>query len=101
MLDKGTVYISKNADVYDLLDNDDIDKLEQLVKEEKAHKYKKDDFTKAFRSDLVHDLDLLKKVLKDLWTLLLRKTPSLTVLFCRLGKHTILSKKQNGCVYRV
>lgn len=36
MYDGGTVYISKDIDVYDLLDNDDIDALERSIEEEKA-----------------------------------------------------------------
>ena len=44
MYEDGTVYISKKVDVYDLLDNDDIEKLEQYVEEEKAQKYDARDF---------------------------------------------------------
>lgn len=92
MLDKGTVYISKNVDVYELLDNDDIDKLEQLVEEEKAHKYKKGDFSAKFRDDLVHDLNLLKE-LKELWAFV-TEDPKLNRFISLLKKHAILSKNK-------
>ncbi len=92
MLDKGTVYISKNVDVYDLLDNDDIDKLDQLVEEEKAHKYKKEDFTKDFRDDLVHDLELLKN-LKERWASV-TEDPKLNHFISLLSKHKILAKNK-------
>ena len=66
MFDAGTVYISKRVDVYELLDSDDLDTLEQLVEEEKAQKYPARDFRKDFKSDLLHDLDILKEIEK-LW----------------------------------
>ena len=37
MYNDGTVYISKKANVYDLLDNDDFDKLESLVDEARGN----------------------------------------------------------------
>ena len=70
MYKQGTVYISKKVNVYDLLDNDDIDKLEKLVDEEKAHKYLSKDFGKynggLFIDDLQHDLEILKQV-REIW----------------------------------
>lgn len=92
MLDQGTVYISKTADVYELLDNDDLEKLEQLVEEEKAHKYKRDDFTKAFREDLVHDLALLRE-LHTLWEPV-SDDPKLNRFVSLLEKHPILGKNR-------
>jgi len=66
MYKKGTVYISKKVDVYELLDNDNIDRLEKLVSDEKAHKYDAKDFRKDFLPDLIHDLEILKKV-GEIW----------------------------------
>jgi len=62
MFDTGTVYISKNIDVYDLLDNDDIDTLEKFVEEDKAQKYQSIDFKDDFYNDLHHDLEALKQI---------------------------------------
>ena len=62
MFNDGTVYISKKANVYDLLDNDDFDKLESLVDEEKAHKYDSKDFRKEFIIKLEFDLKILKDI---------------------------------------
>jgi len=92
MFDKGTIFISKTVDVYDLLDHDDMEKLEQLVEEEKAHKYKKDDFTKAFRDDLANDLVLLKK-LKGLWETV-ADDPKLDHFISLLKKDPVLSKNK-------
>lgn len=65
MYNDGTVYISKKANVYDLLENDDFAKLEELVDEDKAHKYDSKDFRKEFIKKLEFDL----KILKDIQTL--------------------------------
>lgn len=62
MYNNGTVYISKKVDVYELLDNDDIDKLERAVEDERAQKYESKDFSKNYLSDLEHDLNVLKSI---------------------------------------
>ena len=66
MYKEGTVYISKKVDVYDLLDKDDLEKLEKLVDEEKAQKYLSKDFGKDFLPHLQHDLKSLKQI-RDIW----------------------------------
>jgi len=66
MYNTDTVYISKNANVYELLDNDNLEALERLLEEEKAAKYDAGDFRKEFIEDLTHDLQLLKEV-EALW----------------------------------
>lgn len=67
MFDEGTVYISKDIDVYELLDNDDFEKLDDLIKDEKAQKYAAEDFRENFPDDLRHDLDTLRQV-EALWS---------------------------------
>lgn len=62
----GTVYISKDIDVYELLDNDDLDRLEAFVGEEKAQKYDAKDFRADFADDLQHDLYTLRQI-EALW----------------------------------
>ena len=66
MFDEEMVYISKDIDVYELLDNDDLDTLERLIEEEKAHKYPSKDFREDFSDDLRHDLNILRQV-EALW----------------------------------
>ncbi len=66
MFDKGTVYISKKVNVYDLLDQDNIDTLENLVDEDRVDKYMSDNFTKDYRTLVFQDLEILKSV-KKLW----------------------------------
>jgi len=64
------VYISKKIDVYDLLESDNIEKLEAFVDEDKAHKYDANDFGSfnnlEFIEALNRDLEILKEVQK-LW----------------------------------
>ncbi len=66
MFESGTIYISKKVDVYDLLKNDDIDKLEKLIEEDKASKYNSKDFKKDFKTKLEFDLQTLKNI-QQLW----------------------------------
>lgn len=66
MYESGTVYISKDIDVYDLLDNDDVEALEIFVEAEKAQKYRSEDFKEDFLIDLQHDLETLRQ-LEALW----------------------------------
>ena len=66
MYETGTVYISKDVDVYDLLDNDDVSILESYVEAEKAQKYSSDDFRNDFSDDLAHDLQILHEI-EALW----------------------------------
>ena len=70
MYNNGIVYISKSANVYDLLENDDLDTLEKLVEDEKAQKYISDNFGtyngSKFLDDLNYDLALLKRI-NNLW----------------------------------
>lgn len=66
MYNNGTVYISKKVDVYDLIESDNIERLEEFVEEEKAHKYDSQDFKKDFLEKLEFDLEILREV-KILW----------------------------------
>lgn len=66
MYNQGTIYISNNVDVYDLIESDNVERLEQLVEEERAHKYESNDFIKEFAEKLKFDLQVLNEV-KDLW----------------------------------
>ncbi|MBI4846910.1 MAG: helicase, partial [Candidatus Omnitrophica bacterium] len=60
MLDKGTIYISKkhSEKIYEALENDDIDRIMELVEQDKVQKYESVDFSKSFRKNLKEDLDI-------------------------------------------
>lgn len=66
MFQKGTVYISNKVNVYDLLDNDQEDKLLKLVEDDKAEMYSSDQFNDDFLPALRSDLTILKHIQK-LW----------------------------------
>ena len=92
MFENGTVYISKKVNVYDLLENDDIDRLEKYVEEEKAHKYDSNDFHRDFLPDLTHDLEILRQI-RELWRDI-DEDPKLDQLIHDLGKNRTLKKKK-------
>ncbi|NOT13788.1 MAG: helicase [Methylococcaceae bacterium] len=92
MYEDGTVYISKKVNVYDLLDNDDIEKLEQYVEEEKAQKYDARDFKDNFLDDLKHDLKLLRMI-DGLWRDI-EEDPKLEQLVKDLKSNIILKNKK-------
>uniref|UniRef100_A0A831UEP4 Helicase n=1 Tax=Geobacter metallireducens TaxID=28232 RepID=A0A831UEP4_GEOME len=91
MYDGGTVYISKDIDVYDLLDNDDVEMLEKYVEEEKASKYSSDDFRNDFITDLHYDLQLLRQV-ELLWQDV-NQDPKLDAFINHLKKDRVLKNR--------
>ena len=62
----GEVWISKQVNVYDLLDSGETDQLFQMVEEEKGFHFKKEDFKTSFIIDLTKDLTTLK-YLSKIW----------------------------------
>ena len=69
MAKKGTVYISKKVDVYDLLDDGDLDKLLYYVEQNDVMKFATTDFEPKYMRDLQRDLGTLKS-LRDMWDLI-------------------------------
>ena len=68
MAEKGTVYISKKVDVYDLLDDGNIEKLLYLIEQQDVMKFKTNEFETRFMKELRQDLAQLK-YLQDLWNM--------------------------------
>ena len=66
MFDGGEVYISKQVDVYELLNSGDEDELLKLVEEDKVINLKSSEFSKQFRVDLQSDLKTLQH-LRKIW----------------------------------
>ena len=66
MLNRGTVLIGKKVNVYDLLDEDDADKILQLVEKGDLKKYRAEEFRPELIEDLATDLQLLEEV-RALW----------------------------------
>lgn len=66
MVEKGEVYISKKVDVYDLLDDGNMEKLMYLIEQQDVMKFDAKAFSPRFMKDLRQDLTQLK-YLQDLW----------------------------------
>ncbi|MBO5005419.1 MAG: helicase, partial [Clostridia bacterium] len=64
--ENGVIWISKKLDVNELILNDDIEKLEDAVKNEDAFKFNAEDFHKNFIIDLENDLSILEN-LQYIW----------------------------------
>lgn len=66
MYKNGEVLVSKKVNVYDLLDEDDGAKIEQLIADDKVERYKVEQFRDEYYNDLVADLGRLEEI-KTLW----------------------------------
>jgi len=66
MCNTGDVFISKQVNVYDLLDNGDDEKLMELVEAEKVQHFVFSEFREDFMPALIKDLKMLKR-LGDAW----------------------------------
>ncbi len=66
--EKGNVYVSKTYmyKIFDLLEQDDINNIDLLLRERKAHRFSSSDFSPTFINDLKYDLEILLE-LKRLW----------------------------------
>lgn len=66
MFNEGRVLISKNINVYDLIDEDDEEKIQKLVAEEKVQELQSNDFRPEFKQELEQDLKILEEI-RELW----------------------------------
>jgi superfamily II DNA/RNA helicase len=92
MFKSGIVYISKKVDVFELLENDDIDLLEQLVSEDKVQKYNAKGFKVEYPADLEHDLAILLQIQK-LWKTV-KDDPKLEKFSTELSTNNHLKNKK-------
>jgi len=91
-LEKGNVYVSKKYTykIFELLENDDEEKIQRLIDEDKAKKYSAKDFRKELKQDLKQDLETLREIQK-LW-LNIKRDPKLLKFIKMLSSHPILKK---------
>ena len=92
MLDDGVVLISKTVDVYDLLDNDDLERIQDLVESGDVDRYNADDFYPEFREALVRDRADLQAML-NLWEPV-DSDPKLETFIEQLQNNPLLRKKK-------
>ena len=69
MAEMGKVYISKKVDVYDLLDDGNMDKMMYLIEQQDVMVFKTNEFEAKFMKELRQDLAQLK-YLQDLWNMI-------------------------------
>jgi len=92
MFDDGTIYISKQVDVYDLLEHDNADELMRLVEAERVNRYLSKDFVAEFHNHLLFDLELLREI-QVLWQDI-TDDPKLNQFTTELRQHSLLKNKQ-------
>ena len=68
LLEKGEFYTSRDyaRKLASLIEEDDLDKIEDLINSGKVKKYSREEFTPQFENDLKNDLEVLKYI-KDKW----------------------------------
>lgn len=66
MYNQGTVYISKKYDVYELLANEDDEKLMELVADGEIEKYESVEFREDLKEDLEKDLNVLNEMYQSI-----------------------------------
>lgn len=93
---KGNVYVSKKHinKVFELLESDDEEAIQQLIEEEKVYEYSSEDFNPEFIEDLKTDLSILNKI-EDMWHDV-NKDPKLDKFIEILSQDKIL--KQNKLI---
>ncbi len=92
MFEQGTILISKELDVYDLLERDDPDELLALIEQDAVQQYAAVDFNDDFIRDLRSDLVLLQDI-QALWHQL-DNDPKLNQLVTDLQTHPHLKDQK-------
>jgi superfamily II DNA/RNA helicase len=92
--EKGKVFVSKKcADkIFELLEKDDDEAIQQLIEEGKAQEYKASEFMEDFENHLENDLHILKEI-QLMWNEI-RRDPKLDVLLDKLRNDPILKDKK-------
>ena len=66
MLNSGQILIGKSINIFDLIDEDDEAKINNLIDEGKLERFRKEEFIDGYLEDLYSDLETLKTI-SDLW----------------------------------
>jgi len=91
---RGNVYVSKKHinKIFELLENDDEEKIQKLIEEEKAYQYSSKDFKPEFIKLLEKDLKILKDI-RDMWKDI-EKDPKFDTFIKILSEDKILKKNK-------
>ena len=92
--DKGNVYVSKKYTnkLFELLEYDNDEAIQQLIDEDKARRYDATDFSPKFKEDLTNDLAVLKEI-DRLWQTIDRDPKLLTFIDILKNKETLKKSK--------
>ncbi len=91
-LDQGKVYVSKKYinKIFELLENDDDNAVQNFIDEGKADQYNSKDFSSQFREDLEYDCQILSEI-RELWTNI-QRDPKLLAFLSELSSNMNLKK---------
>ena len=92
MYETGTIYIGKDVNIFDLLDNDDEEKLMALVEADRIQRYTADDFQDELLETLQSDLALLQAIQQD-WAPV-TSDPKLEQFIVELKTDPVLKKRK-------
>ena len=96
--EEGKVYVSKEVDVYELLEEDNIDELLELIEEGKVKEYSKEELSPDFYEKLKSDTETIR-ILRDEWYKI-EEDPKLNKFLDLLnGKDSALSKAQKILIF--
>jgi superfamily II DNA/RNA helicase/HKD family nuclease len=96
--EKGNVYVSKKYTnkLFELLEYDNDEAIQELIDEDKARRYDATDFNPKFKEDLQNDLDVLREV-AELWQTIDRDPKLLT--FIDILKKSAIPKKSKLIIF--
>jgi superfamily II DNA or RNA helicase len=92
MLRSGTVYLGKEARLYEMLENDDVEAIERLLDKGKLTEYQSTDFRPDFEDALVQDLGTLLAI-RAMWAAV-DDDPKLDAFLEQLRKDAVLKKER-------
>lgn len=92
MLESGKVYISKKVNVYDLLDDGNIQRLMELIEQQEVREFQTKEFSAQFFCDLQSDLGQLKSM-QHIWSMI-NSDPKLSEFKRNLTTNTLMKNKK-------
>jgi len=93
-LEQGNVWVSKKYTnkIFEMLENDNDEAIQNLIDKDKARKYSAEDFSKELKKDLEHDVSILKEI-QSLWSRV-NRDPKLLSFIDLLSSRPILKKNK-------
>jgi len=92
MINSGTIYVGKNINIFDLFDEDDEEKINNLIERDKLKVFKSNEFKSNFVEDVQNDLNCLLDI-QNLWKDI-TIDPKVNKLIYELKNNLILKSKK-------